>query len=298
MLGSTLIAHASANAQASRAIALQESLADSLYAAKQYAKAYSQYDSLTRRDSASAKYWSQLGMSAAMLSRYDKGAVAFERAAKLGPNPAFAYNAAAMHARLSHADSAFAWLNRAVQRGFSDGTLLQQDEDLASIRGDARFAGVIKGATTAPTPCMDAPENHKFDFWIGEWDVTTQGGARVGRSSIQQVSGGCALLENWTGNRGDTGKSLNAFNPSTNQWQQYYVGQGGGVAEFDSSEWVGASIVFKTTPGRAPAGGSAMGRLTFTPMANGVVRQHAERSTDEGKTWTTTYDFYYHRRSP
>ena len=24
----------------------------------------------------------------------------------------------------------------------------------------------------APTPCADAPERHRFDFWIGEWTVT------------------------------------------------------------------------------------------------------------------------------
>jgi len=27
-----------------------------------------------------------------------------------------------------------------------------------------------------------------------------------------------------------------------------------------------------------------------------TVRQHGELSNDGGATWTTTYDFYYHRR--
>jgi hypothetical protein len=64
-------------------------------------------------------------------------------------------------------------------------------------------------AQTAPTPCAAQAERHQFDFWIGDWDVTTQGGTSVGSSVIQSVSGGCALLENWTGNRGGHGKSLN-----------------------------------------------------------------------------------------
>ena len=36
-------------------------------------------------------------------------------------------------------------------------------------------------------------------------------------------------------------------------------------------------------------------RAIDTCMA--TVRQHAETSTDGGKTWTTTYDLYYHRKA-
>jgi hypothetical protein len=39
-----------------------------------------------------------------------------------------------------------------------------------------------------------------------------------------------------------------------------------------------------------------MQRLTFTPVNDTTVRQHGEQSTDNGATWTTTYDFYYYRR--
>ena len=36
-------------------------------------------------------------------------------------------------------------------------------------------------------------------------------------------------------------------------------------------------------------------RGTWTPQPDGVVRQHFEQSTDEGQTWTTWFDGYYHR---
>ena len=44
------------------------------------------------------------------------------------------------------------------------------------------------------------------------------------------------------------------------------------------------------------ASADSVNRLSFTPLPNGTVRQHGEQSTDHGKTWTTLYDLYYHRR--
>jgi len=148
----------------------------------------------------------------------------------------------------------------------------------------------------APTPCADASERHRFDFWIGEWEVATPAGGHAGESSVQSVSGGCALLENWTSANGGHGKSLNAYNPVVGQWQQYWIGQDGNPTEFRESAWVGSSIVFRAhlpAAGKAPATES---RLTFTPVDANTVRQLGENSTDGGATWKTTYDFLYHRK--
>jgi hypothetical protein len=146
----------------------------------------------------------------------------------------------------------------------------------------------------APTPCANDIERHRFDFWIGEWNVTTEGGTPVGTSVIESVSGGCAILENWTSGRGGHGKSLNAYNPARHQWQQFWIGQDGGVGEYRSSEFDGKSLAFFI---RDDADSLAVQRLTFTPIDSGTVRQHSEASKDGGKTWTTQYDFFYHRRA-
>jgi hypothetical protein len=149
---------------------------------------------------------------------------------------------------------------------------------------------------SAPTPCATAPERHQFDFWLGEWDVTasaTYRGSAAGSSVIQSVSGGCALLENWTSAQGGQGKSLNAYNPLIHQWQQYWIGQNGVVTEFRSSSFDGRSLTFFTENGPGP---NPKGRLTFTPIDSMTVRQHAESSADGAKTWSTVYDLYYHRK--
>jgi hypothetical protein len=270
-----------------------EANADSAYATKNYRRAFALFEQLTRIDSTVPRYWMQLGMSAALTNDYKTGARAFERASALSAGPVAAYNTGAMFARLAQPDSAFAWLTRAVQTGFADTTTLATDDDLASIRGDARYAKLRHDAAVAPAPCRDAADNRRFDFWIGNWRVTTAGGQQVGTSHVDVVSGGCALLENWRDMRGSEGKSLNTFDPASHVWRQFWVGQGGGVTDYSQSEWHGSSLTFMAHS-RTPNGSEFIQRLTFTPLDGGVVRQFAEGSTDGGKTWSPFYDFHYH----
>ncbi|MDQ6691119.1 MAG: hypothetical protein M3Z18_11485 [Gemmatimonadota bacterium] len=145
-----------------------------------------------------------------------------------------------------------------------------------------------------PAPCVNEPQRHQFDFWIGEWDVTTKGGSPAGQSVIQSVSGGCAVLENWTSLRGGHGKSLNGYNPQTHQWQQFWIGQDGSLSDYRSSSFDGKSLTFFLKDDAKP---DAISRLSFTPVDAATVRQFSESSTDGGKTWKTDYDFYYHRKT-
>jgi len=49
--------------------------------------------------------------------------------------------------------------------------------------------------------------------------------------------------------------------------------------------------------GEQPSGASKVRtRLTFFNLDPNTVRQLAEQSNDEGKTWTVTYDFKYVRK--
>jgi hypothetical protein len=43
-------------------------------------------------------------------------------------------------------------------------------------------------------------------------------------------------------------------------------------------------------------GAPILQRMTFTPIDSATVRQFGETSTDGGKTWTTGYDLFYHRK--
>src|SRR5207253_2338672 len=95
-----------------------------------------------------------------------------------------------------------------------------------------------------PTPCASAPERRQLDFWIGDWEVKTVAGGLAGKNSVYSISGGCALLENWTNVRGGQGKSINTYNPASKQWQQYWIGQDGNPIEYREGRLEGKSMVY------------------------------------------------------
>ena len=133
-----------------------------------------------------------------------------------------------------------------------------------------------------------------FDFWVGEWDVKNPQGQPAGQSSVQLLLEGCALYENWTDGQGGQGKSLNSYNTGTGKWQQFWTDQYGRVTEYRESEWIDGSLRF--TANQIMPQGPALLHMTFTPLNPNLVRQWGEISTDGGKTWTPSFDLYYHRK--
>ncbi|MCF7689772.1 MAG: hypothetical protein K9M98_12265 [Cephaloticoccus sp.] len=146
------------------------------------------------------------------------------------------------------------------------------------------------GSAQAPTPPAEA---HQFDFWIGEWNVTTPDGKTAGTNSIRPISGGFGLLENWQGTGGGSGKSLNTYNRAKGQWQQFWVGQGG-VLELSGGLDVQGRMVLQGTS--VTPRGTSLNRITWTPNKDGTVRQHWENSRDQGATWQTVFDGLYTRK--
>jgi hypothetical protein len=161
------------------------------------------------------------------------------------------------------------------------------------------LAAAAGQATPPPAPpvfpCDTMPKARELDFWIGEWEVFAPGGNPAGRSVIQKVSNGCALLENWASGVGGTGKSLNFWNARAGYWQQTWIGAMGGPIEFRDGVLRDSTMSFLAHQA-GPQGEPLLSRLSFTRLAEHRVRQHAEVSRDGGRTWTTTYDFLYLRK--
>jgi hypothetical protein len=154
---------------------------------------------------------------------------------------------------------------------------------------------------SAQTPPAAAPLNHDFDFWVGDWDVTTPDGKPAGTNRIEPVAGGRGLYENWegapqpNGQPGGSGKSLNAFNPAKQQWQQFWIGSGGNVLEL-AGGLVEGRMVLASAERPLRDGRKVTDRITWTPNADGSVRQQWEQSFDAGRTWTTVFDGHYRKK--
>jgi hypothetical protein len=153
-------------------------------------------------------------------------------------------------------------------------------------------AGGVR-AQNAPPPRCDSAEFRQFDFWVGNWRVTS-GGQEVGANDVTLEESGCLVHEHWTGARGGTGQSLNFYDRSDARWHQVWISSSGGALFLTGSYHDGRLEYTGDRPG-TPGGAVQRNRLTFFRNADGTVRQLWETSSD-GVTWQTTFDGLYTRK--
>lgn len=152
-------------------------------------------------------------------------------------------------------------------------------------------AGAALAQAPAAQPCT-AAEYRQFDFWLGDWDVTSPASpGRVSRNRISRTNGGCTLLEHYTTPGGYEGSSLNFYDAARKVWHQTWIDNQGQPLYLEGGLQGDAMVL---TQGRA---GQDRQRITWTPLTDGRVRQQWEATADGGETWTTVFDGYYARRN-
>ncbi|HEV8538079.1 MAG TPA: hypothetical protein VGR15_04055 [Bacteroidota bacterium] len=150
------------------------------------------------------------------------------------------------------------------------------------------------GVAQSRSPCKSLPEFRQLDFWVGEWDVRDTSGAVIGTSKIQLIEDDCAILENYKGKSGYSGKSLNIYNTASGKWKQFWVDNRGGVLEFEGQK-IGRELRF-LGESKDSNGSSVLEKLTFYDLDGADVRQVWEQSRDVGKSWKVVFDGLYMRR--
>ena len=134
-----------------------------------------------------------------------------------------------------------------------------------------------------------APEYRQFDFWLGNWDIQTIGGAPQGGSVISGALGGCALLESYMGG---LGRSLNAFDDATNTWHQFYVATGGGVLLLSGGLRADSMILAEQ---RGP---TLRDVWAWTTRPDGSVKQHERFVFSDGSSLDRFIGIYVRRATP
>ncbi len=148
----------------------------------------------------------------------------------------------------------------------------------------------------SPPPACEGPEHRQFDFWVGEWTVTQTGKTDIVASSlIEKLYGGCAVRENWMPLKGSPGGSLNNYYDG--RWRQTWVDGANSRVDFVGGLVDGKMVLTGDWKGVLGPGKDALIRMTYSKNVDGSVRQHGEQSTDQGKSWSTNFDFTYHPRN-
>jgi len=264
-------------------------------ATKSEAEAIREAKAACDKDPSNSNLWEALGGAYHHANQNQDAVAAFKKALTLGYDPTLGkYNLATAYASSGDKSSAIDLLTEVVNAGLV--APIGKDPEFANLAGDARFEALAKREQAMTEPCRDAehhPEYRQLDFWVGDWEVF-DGVQKVGDSSVQLILKDCVVLENWTDLTGSQGKSFNKYNPNSKKWEQFWVEDNGATNYFYGS-LVDGEMRYELTRPRKD-GSTLMRHMTFSRLPNGEVRQYSQASTDLGKTWSTEYDFTYHKR--
>ncbi len=145
-----------------------------------------------------------------------------------------------------------------------------------------------------PCACCDSAFR-QFDFWIGTWEVFLVNEQRAGKNTIELIQDSCVLRENWVGAGGTTGTSFSYYDSKTKKWNQLWLDNAGTNLSMSGNFKDNQMVLFTETKYSTKNDVYYKDRITWTKNDNETVRQHWERTVNEGKTWQTLFDGTYKR---
>ena len=257
-------------------------IGDAAFANQDWETAAEAFRELTKVNDNDGRSWFRLAYSLHAARELDEAIVAHKKAATFPKVKTIAlYNLACAYGLKKNKDDALKSLEAAINAGFISKNPISKDTDLAILVGDPKFKELETRANVY----------RQFDFWVGNWDVFGRNGQKVGTNVVTLSQKGMLITENWTNNQGQTGTSMNFFDPALKKWNQIWVDPGGNVIRYVGG-WINGAMAFSGVS-VSQAGQQKQARMTFTPNADGTVRQFIQHSTDSGKTWTVYFDGTY-----
>jgi len=279
--------------QASAQQASAQQAADALFSESKWQEASQAYSQILAGDATNGQAWQNLGESYVQLGRLPEALQAFTKATDNKFRPLMnKINVARVYTAMGNTRSALDALKEVAAsgqaprlRGFIAGT-----SEFQKLWGNAEYQQFLKSIA----PCQ-TPEYRQFDFWIGEWEVHSPDGPKVGDNSVTREQDGCLLVEHWKGGRGiETGTSFNYYDVRDKMWHQLYIDNSGNAGAFPamSGSLVDGKIVLISDEKASP-----VFRWTWYVLSPGKVRQMAEQSNDGQKSWQTVWDSTYVAKS-
>jgi hypothetical protein len=150
-------------------------------------------------------------------------------------------------------------------------------------------------ATQKGSVCASAA-HHQFDFWLGDWDVSSPQGAPAGTNRVERLLEGCALQEHWEAADGSKGTSLSSYDAVVRRWRQTFVDDTGQVLVLEG-EFKDGRMVLQGEKAMGRQKG-ALQRIIWQQVGD-KVRQRWDISQDDGKSWSLLFEgLYTKKRTP
>lgn len=153
------------------------------------------------------------------------------------------------------------------------------------------LVALLYSGIASANPCASA-EHRAFDFWVGDWKVTS-GGKVAGENRIERRHGGCVLHESYVTPKGYAGESINIYDARRKVWHQTWADTTGLLLILEGGMRDGSMVMEGTST--TPQGKSQRQRMSWTPNPDGSVRQLWEVQDEKGE-WKTSFDGRYERK--
>jgi hypothetical protein len=136
-------------------------------------------------------------------------------------------------------------------------------------------------------------ELRQFDFWLGTWSLTWEGGA--GTNVIEAVFDGRAIVERFDGRPGVAlqGMSVSVYDVDADVWRQAWVDSDGRYLDF-AGGLQGREMDLRREG--TYEGQPATYRMLWHDIAPESLRWNWECSVDEGRSWRTLWAIAYQRQ--
>lgn len=147
-------------------------------------------------------------------------------------------------------------------------------------------------ASAAPGDACNTSEYQAFDFWLGEWAVTTPDGKPAGVNRIKKQFDGCVITEHYANAGGPYGTSINMYDKNTGKWHQVW-GDKTGLRLDLSGGLVNGAMVLRGQTGSAAT--ALIHKISWTAEENGSVIQHWQVKNADEESWRTLFKGIYTR---
>jgi tetratricopeptide (TPR) repeat protein len=278
LLLTTLLLTLSINLKANSAIAK----AEQYYTDQLWQQAIDEFKKLLKNDNSNPQLWLRLGQSLVNLEQYQAAIPAFHSAIdnkkETFPLAQALLGLARSYAAINDSKNAIKYIELISTTKAHPYLAVKNSSQFSTLNELEEYQMALEKLK----PCNS--DNHRaFDFWLGEWEVTTPSRKNwTAISSITLANDGCSVHENYVSQSGYTGKSINFYDRNKKMWHQSWMDNTGAAIYLEGTTKEGAMILTDAT-----------NRVTWSLLEDKRVRQHWETTSDEGKTWSTSFDGYY-----
>lgn len=131
----------------------------------------------------------------------------------------------------------------------------------------------------------------QFDFWLGSWDVSWEGGS--GTNTIGKILDGRVIQEQFEAPQ-LRGLSVSVFNERSGRWQQTWVDSSGGYLDFVGGLADDGRMILSRQ--MEQEGQTFHQRMVWYDIAPAALEWNWERSADGGQSWQVLWHISYKRK--